>query len=206
MSSDTDDRLELENRHLRVQNRRYRELIQSLSSLTGVLRKRLAHTGSGPPELEVFERFGSTRASTAELLTGDRTKSKAASPTSSMIDAEPDNAPRPLAPLPGWGCLAADKPLFRMGFTLLGMTAEEVERAVELVERRQLRSRDFAPVFVTDLPDFTCFRARGYVVEYIPGSISQHTRKQKHAERYLRRRLELISAKWALRELVDLSG
>ena len=109
---------------------------------------------------------------------------------------------RPLTPNPGWKCLAVNTPQIRIGFTLFGMTAEKVEETVREIEHRQVRIRDFTPVFITDSPDLEPFRIRGYVVEYLPASItSNHGRDQR---RYLRDRIELITAKWDLGKIVDL--
>jgi len=106
--------------------------------------------------------------------------------------------------MPGWRCLAAERPRFRIGFKLFGANDHDAERAVELVERRQIRSRDFAPVFVTDLADLEPFRRRGYVVEFLPKTVTRAAGGSPDVERYLKRRLELIKAKWGLRDLVDL--
>ncbi len=55
---------------LRAQNRRYRELIQNLSSTNDVLRARLKEAQPRPPELRAFETFGQGQGPTAELATG----------------------------------------------------------------------------------------------------------------------------------------
>jgi hypothetical protein len=84
------------------------------------------------------------------------------------------------------------------------MTPGNVEEAVEAIEKRQVRSRDFTPVFVTDSPDLAPFRDRGYVVEYIPPSITSDGKENRAQRQYLRARFELIEAKWGLGNLVDL--
>jgi hypothetical protein len=92
-----------------------------------------------------------------------------------------------------------------MGFGILGLDPDGVEEAISKVEERQLRERDFIPVFVTDSSDFSVFRSRGYVFEYIPPSIASATSHQRTKRRLLKDRLELIKAKWNLHDIVDLS-
>jgi len=76
---------------------------------------------------------------------------------------------------------------------------------VENVEQRQLRDRDFIPVFITDMTDFEIFRFRGYVFEHVPASISRVPKNRRAESRYLKQRLELIKAKWNLRDIIDLA-
>jgi len=92
-----------------------------------------------------------------------------------------------------------------MGFLLFGMDGPGMEETVSKVEERQLRERDFIPVFVTDNGDFGVFRSRGYVFEYIPPSIANASSNQRTKRRILKDRLEFITAKWDLRDIIDLS-
>jgi hypothetical protein len=202
--SDSDKRLREEIVLLRAQNRRYRELIQSLSSTTEVLRAHLKDTQPKPPELRAFERFGQRQRPTAELATGSPGKKESIHPTGQNPEQETKEGLKSLVPTPGWKCLAVDQPQIRIGFLLFGMTPESVEEAVEAVEQRQVRSRDFSPVFVTDNPDLAPFRDRGYVVEYVPLSITSNRKKNRAHRHDLQGRLELIEAKWDLDNLVDL--
>jgi hypothetical protein len=201
MTGEHADRLEAEIRHLRAQNRRYRELIQSLTSLATILRGRLERSGLGPREIRVFERFAERRIPPPQRTDGERPRHEKATPP-----GERKESPRPLSPMPGWRCLATDRPRFRIGFKLFGVTADDAERAVELVERRQVRSRDFTPVFVTDLMDLEPFRCRGYVVEYLPRTVAHPPHDRESGQRDLERRLDRITAKWGLSDLVDLTG
>jgi hypothetical protein len=93
----------------------------------------------------------------------------------------------------------------RIGFMLIGVAPVQVEETVRLVEHRQVRSRDFSPVFITDVTDLEPFRVRGYVVEYIPRSITRNPENRQAERRYLSERIQLISAKWNLHKLVDLA-
>ena len=77
----------------------------------------------------------------------------------------------------------------------LGKALDGIEDAVRVVEQRQVRSRDFTPVFVVDTPVFAPFRRRGYVVEYISNETSP---------KVVRRRFDFIVAKWGLGKTVDL--
>lgn len=189
---------------LRAQNRRYRELIQSLASTTEILRARLKDAHPKPPELRAFETFGRGRGTTADLTTGSPGKKEPIHSTDQNPKPETRVELKPLVPNPGWKCLAVDRPQIRIGFTLFGMTPGDVEEAVEAIEQRQVRSRDFTPVFVTDSSDLAPFRDRGYVVEYVPPSITSNGKRNQAQRQYLRVRLELIEAKWGLGNLVDL--
>ena len=199
-----DDRLREEISHLRAQNRRYRELIQNLSSTNEILRTRLNEAQPRPPEIRAFETFGRGWEPTAELATGSPGKKGSIHPTGQNPEHEIGVEPKSLVPTPGWKCLAVDQPQIRIGFLLFGMTPENVEEAVEAVEQRQVRSRDFSPVFVTDISDLAPFRDRGYVVEYVPPSITLNGKRNRAHRDDLRTRLEFIEAKWGLDNLVDL--
>ena len=87
----------------------------------------------------------------------------------------------------------------------MGTDRERIAEAVVRVEERQLRDRDFIPVFITDTTAFEIFRLRGHAFEHIPPFIAAAPRNRRAERRYYRRRLELIRAKWSLREIVDLS-
>jgi len=189
---------------LRAQNRRYRELIQNLSSTNEILRTRLREAQPRPPELRAHETFGQDQGPTVELTTGSPEKKETIHPTGQNAEHETNVELKSLVPTPGWKCLAVDQPQIRIGFLLFGMTSENVEEAVEAVEQRQVRSRDFTPVFVTDSPDLAPFRDRGYVVEYVSSSITSNSRKNRAHRHYLQARLELIETKWDLGNLVDL--
>ena len=189
---------------LRAQNRRYRELIQNFSSTNEILRTRLKETQQRPPELRAFETFGQGREPTAEPATGSPAKTDSIHPPGQSPQPETRVELKSLVPTPGWKCLAVDQPQIRIGFLLFGMTSENVEEALEAVEKRQVRSRDFTPVFVTDNPDLAPFRDRGYVVEYVPPSITSNEKKNRAHRHDLQTRLEFIEEKWDLDNLVDL--
>lgn len=189
---------------LRAQNRRYRELIQNLSSTNDVLRARLREAQPRPPELRAFENFGQGQGPSAELAIGSPGKKETIQSTGQNPAHESRVELKSLVPVPGWKCLAVDQPQIRIGFLLFGMTPENIEEAVEAVEQRQVRSRDFSPVFVTDSPDLAPFRDRGYVVEYVPTSIPSTGKRNRAHRSNLEARLEFIEAKWGLGNLVDL--
>lgn len=191
MGTDSDHDFEIKNRELRRQNRRYRELIEILSSQAGILREKLDRAGLLSIPHRVFE----------SLAQGPEPSNRPLKQTPIALEA----APTPLKPPLGWKCLAADGGFVRLGFTLFGMDREQIANAVDAIERRQLRSRNFAPVFVTDLPWFEAFRERGYVVEYIPPAFTQATEQPSAEHAYLEQRLELIKVKWGLSSYVDLS-
>lgn len=201
-----DDRHREEIDRLRVQNRRYRELIQNLSSVVEILRHRLESLQPSSPEHHAFEQIDGDKGPPPVVR---RHASGVARVLRTVFGPTQQNSHddlNPLTPKPGWKCLAVDQPQIRIGFTLLGMTPEAVEEAVQEVERRQIRNRDFTPVFVTDSSDLGPFRARGYVVEYLPASVTSGARLSRNDRRYLRDRIELITAKWGLGKVVDLGN
>jgi hypothetical protein len=111
----------------------------------------------------------------------------------------------PLDPSPGLRSLTSHRAPIRIGFQVFGLRGAGIGEVVSKVEERQLRERDFIPVFVTDNCDFGVFRSRGYVFEYIPPSIANASSNQRTKRRILKDRLELIKAKWGLRDIIDLS-
>jgi hypothetical protein len=199
-----DDRQRDKTDHLRAQNRRYRELIQNLSSVVEILRHRLEGVQPKPRELRAFEKIdGETKP---PVIARTRASGVASVLRRVLHRAAPDTASHlnPLIPNPGWKCLAIGQPQIRIGFTLFGMTPEAVEEAVGEVEHRQVRSRDFTPVFVTDSSDLGPFRGRGYVVEYIPESITSRSQRSREERQHLRARVEFFKSKWGLGKVVDL--
>ena len=190
--------------HLRAQNRRYRELIQNLTSMVDILRKRTEHRRDSAPELRAFENFAVESGQRPDLFQRDLPGAGTSRQVVESMVRKDSIDMKPLVPNPGWKCLAVDLPQIRIGFTLFGMTPQAITEAVEVVEQRQVRSRDFTPVFVTDDTDLAPFRVRGYVVEYIPTRITMGDRKSSFERQYLSARLELIRMKWGLGEFVDL--
>ena len=198
----SDDSKEEKISRLGAENRRYRELIQNLSSAVGLLRQRLESLQPSAPEIHPFENIDDEKKAPAVCHPRGSKTARAIRSVFRRAKSEASGDLRPLTPNPGWKCLAVNTPQIRIGFTLFGMTAEKVEETVREIEHRQVRIRDFTPVFITDSPDLEPFRIRGYVVEYLPASItSNHGRDQR---RYLRDRIELITAKWDLGKIVDL--
>ncbi|MCP4903186.1 MAG: hypothetical protein GY906_40000 [bacterium] len=190
MDTELEQDLRNKNRELRRENRRYRELIETLSSQADLLRQRLESAELTASSQRVFESF----AESTPLRLPLRKVSCSAAPL-----------PAPLAPPPGWKCLTVNRNAVRLGFTLFGTTRKQVKEAVDKIEQRQLRSRDFVPIFATDLLAFDVFRSRGYVVEYVAPAIATATNPKSAEGAYRQRRLDLIKAKWNLNSFVDLS-
>lgn len=184
--------LRAELRRVRSHNRRYREVIQNLFSRLAILEDRLSAVSSGPPLVTAFENLGRLETTTVEEG-WDRPLPEARSGKGDPVNfVRTHEALKPLTPQPGWKCLAVDRPQLRIGFTLFGMTERGVEEAVDLVEQRQVRSRDFVPVFFTDRANLRPFQSRGYVVEYV------------HTAGALGQRLDFLSTKWGFHKRVDL--
>jgi hypothetical protein len=193
MTSEGDlELLQAEIRRLRAHNRRYRELVQNLASRLAILEERWSAASSGAPLVTVFETFGRLEAAPAADGMEAPLQNTVPAQAGSNDPAKAEEELNPLVPNPGWKCLAVDRPQLRIGFTLFGMTNSEVEQAIEVIEQRQLRSRDFVPVFVTEQLDLAPFRSRGYVVELALDETSRA------------RRLEFLANKWGLHKLVDL--
>jgi len=190
---------------LMAQNNRLREVIEALASRSQ-LQRRKSSQQSSTIRIDAFEEFATRPTPRLKM---SRTGFGGSSAQTVLQDNTWFPALRcgfrPLEPSPGWRCLSAQDAPIRLGFNLIGMDAAQVGTAVENVEQRQLRDRDFIPVFITDMTDFEVFRFRGYVFEYVPASVSRAP-KNRHAERrYLKQRLDLITAKWNLRDIIDLS-
>lgn len=190
------------------ENRRFRERIELLASQNHHFRERIREVGETAPEARAFEEIESpTRPGEHELPApsrpngGHQLEWYQAGWFSTF-----ENGIAPLDPSPGLRCLTAVRAPIRMGFLLFDMDGPGMEEAVSKVEERQLRERDFIPVFVTDTGNFGVFRSRGYVFEYIPPSIANASSNQRTKRRILKDRLDLIKAKWNLSDIVDLSG
>ena len=192
----------------RRENRRFRERIELLASQNHHLRASVKEAVGAKPEIRSFERIESPIGPRKPTAFEPRSlkKSQKSDWYSASWFPTFENGIAPLDPSPGLRCLTAVRAPIRMGFLLFDMDGRTMEETVSTVEERQLRERDFIPVFVTDNCDFGVFRSRGYVFEYIPPSIANASSNQRTKRRILKDRLELIMAKWNLSDIVDLSG
>jgi len=190
------------------ENRRFRERIEVLASQNHHLRERVRKATEHPPEATAFEVIES--CSRPRDLAPPETRRAGMGPLLQWYAADwfPvfENRISPLDPSPGFRNLTSHRVPIKMGFQLFGLSNANIEKVVSKVEERQLRDRDFIPVFVTNNCDFGVFRSRGYVFEYIPSSIANSPENQKSKRHILKDRLELIKAKWNLSDIVDLSG
>ncbi len=190
---------------LMAQNNRLREVIEAFASRSQ-LQSRDVSQQSSTVRIDAFEEFDVPR--TPRLKMSQTNFGGSAGQTviqdNSWFPALRCGF-RPLEPSPGWRCLSAHGAPIRLGFNLIGMDTAHVTTAVENIEQRQLRDRDFIPVFITDMTDFEVFRFRGYVFEYVPASIARAPKNRRAERHYLKKRLELIKAKWNLRDIIDLS-
>lgn len=190
---------------LKGQNDRLRELIEMLAGRSALAGRSDSAAGTAT-EIKGFEVFAPFEE---QRMTSPRSGIGPASPETIIHDNRwfpvYGQEVKPLDPSPGWRCLAAHGAQIRLGFDLRGIDEDLIESAVVEIEERQLSDRDFIPVFITDSPDFDVFRFRGYVFEYVPAAISRAPAKHRAECRYLKQRLELIKAKWNLRDIIDLS-
>jgi len=189
------------------ENRRFRERIEVLASQNYHLRERSKESGVFPPEVTAFEEIESALRPAGEAIPEPKPSKRDQTWNFHAMSWLPvfEGGVRPLDPSPGMRCLTAPRAPIRIGFCLFGSNLEHIEEAVAKVEERQLRDRDFIPIFVTDNGDFREFRSRGYVFEYIPASIANSSKKQRSKRRVLKDRLDLIRAKWNLRDIIDLT-
>jgi len=189
------------------ENRRFRERIEVLASQNHHLRKRLRETVEHPPEATAFEEIESSMRPGGEPFLEPRPSRQSQRLevySASWFPLFKDGMV-PLDPSPGLRSLTAVRVPIRMGFQLFNLDPDRIEEAVSKIEERQLRERDFIPVFVTDSSDFGVFRSRGYVFEYIPPSVANATTHERTENPILKDRLELITAKWDLRDIIDLA-
>jgi hypothetical protein len=190
---------------LTAQNDRLREVIESLAGRS-TLQRRSTFASQQGTHLNAFEEFAPLqehRLKPPQPTVGGSLAGTAIQDNKWFPAIGTELGP--LEPSPGWRCLTAHDAPIRLGFDLTGMDATQVEKAVVEVERRQLQERDFIPVFIIDMCEFEAFRFRGYVFEYVPLNISQAPRTRRAERRYFKHRLELIKAKWNLRDIIDLS-
>jgi hypothetical protein len=191
---------------LAAQNARLREIAESLAGRSA-LHGDIPSDRASQNTIEVFEEFDEYEAPRLRARRQNQSGDCAGS-----IAGDNRWLPRlegevcPLVPSPGWRCLTSHDAPIRLGFNLVGMDGDQAEKAVIEIEERQLRDRDFIPVFITDLTDFRVFRSRGYVFEYIPSSIAAPPTNRRAERGYYRERLALITEKWNLRRIVDLSA
>jgi hypothetical protein len=190
---------------LAAQNQRLREVIESFASRSLIEGEGRGQRSSAP-RIEIFTEFARQKEVRVETTEGwiDRRSAATACSDNSWFPVVPFDF-EALEPTPGWRCLAAREASIRIGFNLVGTDRERIAEAVAQVEERQLRDRDFIPVFITDTTAFEIFRLRGHAFEHIPPFIAAAPRNRRAERRYYHRRLELIRAKWSLREIVDLS-
>ena len=189
------------------ENHGFRVRIEQFAHLNGHLRQYVREVDHDKPETTLLERTG--RPDGANLppifepdwTVQNRTPLLNSEEYLSIFEGGLD----PLDPSPGFRCMSSHQAPIRMGFQLLGLESQEIEHAVAEVESRQLELRDFIPLFVTDNNDFSVFLSRGYAFEYIPPSLVAALRKQGSSGRVLDDHLDLIKAKWNLRDVVDLS-
>jgi len=79
---------------------------------------------------------------------------------------------------------------------LLGLSKDEIERLLPLVER-DCSSRAMAPVCIVDIDTFELFRRRGLTFEYLPPADDRKRFDPSlHWDLYMQRRLALIRRKW----------
>ena len=204
MSEKTERLLRQRIRKLTVQNSRLREIVETFASRS-LLQAEAPERLSSAITISLLEGFTEPRVPSLNTKKGAYGGFSAAtvSHDNTWFPTFMGNL-RPLDPTPGWRCLTAHGAPIRLGFNLIGLDSQRVEEAVAKVEERQLRDRDFIPVFITDLTDFEVFRLRGYVFEYVPASVGRAPENRRTERRYLKQRLELIKAKWNLRDIVDL--
>lgn len=101
----------------------------------------------------------------------------------------------PLVPPPGLAAMSLrDRNPPVLGFIVLGMDNESLDRMVGLVNDAQVATMSFIPVFFTDSADFSFFRRFNYLLEYIPPAARSSAAS----------RIEYLRKKWGVHSVIDL--
>jgi len=114
----------------------------------------------------------------------------------------------PLVGTPGLGCYALKgKTKLTLGFAVFDQSVEALQHIVGRIVDNQRRTRGFTPVFLTNNPDFTPFRAQKYLYEYFRTDSDMVTSlKDKHHCQFLQERFQFMLKKWDISMVVDLSA
>ncbi len=100
-----------------------------------------------------------------------------------------------LVPPPGLGALSLPREQNAVvGFIVVGMGAETLERMVQLVSVSQRARMNFIPIFFSSSTDFSSFRRRGYVLEYVTADDVDGGGD----------RLRYLERKWGVQSTIDL--
>lgn len=107
-------------------------------------------------------------------------------------EAGPGLPDRPLIPPVGHGALTLGLAECRvLGCDVMGLRGADLEEAVARIKQRQRRGEALRPVFLSDAADFAPMAQRGYVLEFLPGGMTEGDRA-------------FIAGKWGVAEWVDL--
>lgn len=108
---------------------------------------------------------------------------------------------------PGLSCYALkDKVDLVLAIAVFDLPIQRLHDVVEMVADNQRRTRGFIPLFLTNNPDFSPFRAHRYLYEYFnaaPGFTDGQTDERRRT--YQRERFQFLLRKWRVRMVIDLS-
>ena len=106
-----------------------------------------------------------------------------------------------LAPPAGFACYALNgAEVAAIAFAVFGLEGDALTLAIDRIVERQVASRNFVPLFLTDCSEHEAFRRRGYAFEYFPkalyGSLADSVAFEE--------KLFVAWKKWNLGSLIDL--
>jgi hypothetical protein len=113
----------------------------------------------------------------------------------------PESTIRALRPNPGFEFSEIGSAATVVGFSLFGMSPEEIELAVELVRSAQRQRPSFVPVFLTNGTDLRVFQRHGYAVECLSDSLTV----DEQAWQSVHDRRRLIEQKWNISQVFELN-
>lgn len=98
-------------------------------------------------------------------------------------------------------------PLVTLGFIVLGLDRATLETTLERIESEQAEAKSFTPVFIYDGTDFDLFRARGYVLEWIPPAEDrERVGGTLPWDAYITERIAFLTRKWGLRSVISIDA
>jgi len=113
----------------------------------------------------------------------------------------------PLRGSPGLNCYSLkDKTNLVLGIAVFDQSIDALRRIVAMIAENQRRTRGFIPVFMSNTPDFSPFRAQKYLYEYLrtDASMAESLKNKKHCQ-FLQERFQFIMNKWGINMVIDLS-
>jgi hypothetical protein len=110
----------------------------------------------------------------------------------------------PLDPPPGHDCEESAGSIREVvGVSVTGLHGADLEQVIAEITETQLRERLWAPVFITDQPDFRAFASRGHAFEYL-GNFRGFLEARGQDENKVR--MSILARKWGITRIVERDG